>query len=146
MTAGLNADDVATEEQVATMRRWVRSMYTTPGTHLPTVAEIAQDVHLPRGVIRSALAQLAEEGVVTLHEGYRLYTVGTITPTDRVYRLLRTHIHLQCEPGERFMNRSEVASLFGCGGKAAGAVRRLVEEGVLGGRRVQYVHAFAPFW
>ncbi|MFD8609547.1 GntR family transcriptional regulator [Streptomyces sp. NPDC059631] len=147
MTAVPSADEAATEEQVATVRGWVRTTYTKPGTHLPAVAQIAQDIHLPQGVVRSALEQLAGEGLVTLHEGYRLYTVGTITPTERIYRLLRTHIHLRYEPGERFMNRQDVAGLFNCGGKeAAGAVRQLVEEGVLTGPRGQYVHPLSPIW
>lgn len=56
-------------------------------------------------VVRSALKQLAADGMTTLHEGYRLYSVGTTTPTERTYRLMRTVIRQSYEPGERFMTR-----------------------------------------
>ncbi|MHC5902899.1 GntR family transcriptional regulator [Streptomyces sp. S6] len=68
---------VASGDDVQAVRRWVRLSCTEPGTHLPAPAEIAGDLRLPRGAVRSALEQLAAEGMVTLYEGYRLYSVGT---------------------------------------------------------------------
>ncbi|RAJ44947.1 regulatory GntR family protein, partial [Streptomyces sp. KhCrAH-43] len=120
----------AASEHVATVRGWVTSTHTEPGTFLPPVAEIARTVQLPQSVVRSALQQLVGQAVVSLHDGFRLYTVGVMTPTDRVYRKILMHIHTQYEPGQRFMVRHDVARLFGCGVKEAGeAVKRLVAEG-----------------
>ncbi|MFF5019973.1 transposase family protein [Streptomyces sp. NPDC001165] len=93
----------------------------------------------------SALEQLAAEGLVTLHDGYRLYSVGTMTPAERAYRLIRTVIHRSYLPGERFMNRDEIARTFEIGAKeAAAAVRQLVAEGLLVGPRGQYVNEYSP--
>ncbi|WP_241833049.1 hypothetical protein [Streptomyces caatingaensis] len=98
------------------------------------MAEIAGHVQLPTAVVRSALERLATEGLVTLHDGYRLYSVGTMTPTERAHRMMRTAIHRGYEPGECFMNRDEIARTFQIGTKeAAAAVRRLVAEGLLAG-------------
>ncbi|MFF1511832.1 hypothetical protein [Streptomyces sp. NPDC058326] len=73
---------------------------------------------------------------MTLHDGYRLYSVGTTNPTERAYRLMRTAIHRTYEPGERFMTRDQIAQTFGIGIKeAAAAVRQLVAEGLLTGPR-----------
>ncbi|MBC2906767.1 GntR family transcriptional regulator [Streptomyces cupreus] len=94
------------------MGAWVRLSCTEPGTHLPALATIARQVQLPTAVVRSALEQLAAEGLVTLHNGYRLYSVRTMTPTERAYRLIRTVIHRSYLPGERFMNRDEIARTF----------------------------------
>ncbi|WP_406490742.1 GntR family transcriptional regulator [Streptomyces sp. NBC_01604] len=79
---------VASGEDVQSVRRWVRLSCTEPGTHLPALATIARQVQLPTAVVRSALEQLAAEGLVTLHDGYRLYSVGTMTPAERAYRLI----------------------------------------------------------
>lgn len=136
---------VAGDDDVQAVRRWVRISCTEPGTHLPALAEIAADLRLSTAVVRSALEQLAAEGMVTLHEGYRLYSVGTTTPTERAYRLLRTAIHRSYEPGERFMTRYDISQQFDIGGKeAAAAVRQLIAEGLLTGPRGQYVNAFSP--
>ncbi|MFD9575551.1 GntR family transcriptional regulator [Streptomyces sp. NPDC059982] len=139
-------DDVtAGDDDVQAVRRWVRLSCTEPGTHLPALAEIAGDLRLPTDAVRSALQQLAAEGMVTLYEGYRLYSVGTTTPTERAYRLLRTAIHRSYEPGERFMTRYDIGQHFDVGGKeAAAAVRQLIAEGLLTGPRGQYVNAFSP--
>lgn len=139
------ADDaVASGEDVQSVRRWVRLSCTEPGTHLPALAKIAQELQRSAPVVRSALEQLATEGLVTLHDGYRLYSVGTMTPTERAYRLIRTVIHRSYEPGERFMTRFEIAQTFDIGTKeAAAAVRRLVAEGLLTGPRGQYVNEFS---
>ncbi|MFC8273794.1 hypothetical protein ACFUJR_14975 [Streptomyces sp. NPDC057271] len=139
-------DDVAAgDDDVQAVRRWVRLSCTEPGTHLPALAEIAGDLRLPTDAVRSALEQLAAEGMVTLYEGYRLYSVGTTTPTERAYRLLRTAIHRSYEPGERFMTRYDIGQHFDIGGKeAAAAVRQLIAEGLLTGPRGQYVNAFSP--
>ncbi|MEU4507779.1 GntR family transcriptional regulator [Streptomyces sp. NPDC024089] len=134
---------VAGDDDVQAVRRWVRLSCTEPGTHLPAVAEIAADLRLPTAVVRAALGQLAAEGMVTLFEGYRLYSVGTTTPTERAYRLLRTAIHRGYEPGERFMTRFDIGQRFDIGGKEA-AVRQLIAEGLLVGPRGQYVNAFSP--
>ncbi|KUJ64894.1 hypothetical protein ACZ90_54065 [Streptomyces albus subsp. albus] len=72
-------------------------------------------------MVRSALEQLATEGVVTLHEGYRLYSVGTMSPTERAYRLIRTVIHRSYLPGGRFMTRFEINQRFDTGTKEAAA-------------------------
>ncbi|WP_236242183.1 GntR family transcriptional regulator [Streptomyces sp. CC228A] len=80
---------VAGDDDVQGVRRWVRLSCTEPGTHLPALAEIAGDLRLSTAVVRSALEQLAAEGMVTLHEGHRLYSVGTTTPAERAYRLMR---------------------------------------------------------
>ncbi|MGW2706889.1 GntR family transcriptional regulator [Streptomyces sp. NPDC001340] len=136
---------VASGEDVEAVRRWVRLSCTEPGTHLPALATIGRQVQLPTAVVRSALEQLAAEGLVTLHDGYRLYSVGTMTPTDRAYRLIRTMIHRSYLPGERFMNRDEIARTFEIGTKeAAAAVRQLVAEGLLVGPRGQYVNEYSP--
>ncbi|MGW1507000.1 hypothetical protein ACWCQW_52940 [Streptomyces mirabilis] len=90
-------------------------------------------------MVRSALERLAIEGLVTLHDGYRLYSVGTMTPTERAYRLIRTVIHRSSLPGERFMTRFEIGTK-----EAAAAVRRLVAEGLLVGPRGQYVNEYGP--
>ncbi|GHE78759.1 hypothetical protein GCM10018785_53630 [Streptomyces longispororuber] len=136
---------VAGDDDVQAVRRWVRLSCTEPGTHLPALAEIAADLRLPTAVVRSALEQLATEGMVTPHEGYRLYSVGTTTPTERASRLMRTALHRSYEPGERFMNRDEITRVFDIGGKeAAVAVRQLMSEGLLTGPRGQYVNAFSP--
>ncbi|WP_409474674.1 GntR family transcriptional regulator [Streptomyces sp. HC307] len=136
---------VASEEDVESVRRWVRLSCTEPGTRLPALAKIARDLQLSAPVVRSALEQLATEGLVTLHDGYRLYSVGTMTPTERAYRLIRTVIHRSYLPGERFMNRDEIARTFGIGTKeAAAAVRQLVAEGLLVGPRGQYVNEYSP--
>ncbi|MFE2556568.1 GntR family transcriptional regulator [Streptomyces sp. NPDC059352] len=139
-------DDVAAgDDDVQAVRRWVRLSCTEPGTHLPSLAEIAGDLRLPTDAVRAALEQLAAEGMVTLYEGYRLYSVGTTTPTERAYRLLRTAIHRSYEPGERFMTRYDIGQHFDVGGKeAAAAVRQLIAEGLLTGPRGQYVNAFSP--
>jgi DNA-binding GntR family transcriptional regulator len=138
-------NEVVGEEDVEAVRRWVRLSCTEPGTHLPALATIAQQLQLPTGVIRSALERLATEDVVTLHEGYRLYSVGTMAPAERAYRIIRTAIHRSFLPGERFMNRDEIARTFQVGTKeAAAAVRRLVAEGVLVGPRGQYVNEYGP--
>ncbi|MEU0110692.1 GntR family transcriptional regulator [Streptomyces sp. NPDC006251] len=136
---------VASDEDVESVRRWVRLSCTEPGTHLPALARIAQQVQLPTAVVRSALERLAAEELVSLHDGYRLYSVGTMTPTERAYRLIRTAIHRSFLPGERFMNRDEIARTFQIGTKeAAAAVRRLVAEGLLTGPRGQYVNEYSP--
>ncbi|MEU8509711.1 GntR family transcriptional regulator [Streptomyces brevispora] len=139
-------DNVAADDDdVQAVRRWVRLSCTEPGTHLPALAEIAGDLRLSTDVVRSALEQLATEGMVTLFEGYRLYSVGTTTPTERAYRLLRTATHRSYEPGERFMTRYDIGQHFDIGGKeAAAAVRQLIAEGLLVGPRGQYVNAFSP--
>lgn len=138
-------DAVAGGEDVQSVRRWVRLSCTEPGTHLPALATIAQDLQLSAPVVRSALEKLAAEGLVTLHHGYRLYSVGTMTPTERAYRLIRTVIHRSYEPGERFMTRFEIAQTFDIGTKeATAAVRRLVAEGLLTGPRGQYVNPYSP--
>ncbi|MFC9916639.1 GntR family transcriptional regulator [Streptomyces sp. NPDC127197] len=140
------ADDVvASEEDVESVRRWVRLSCTEPGTHLPALATIARQLQLSAPVVRSALEQLATEGLVTLHDGYRLYSVGTMTPTERAYRIIRIVIHRSYLPGERFMNRDEIARTFDIGVKeAAAAVRQLVAEGLLTGPRGQYVNEYSP--
>ncbi|UXY33236.1 GntR family transcriptional regulator [Streptomyces sp. HUAS TT20] len=136
---------VASDEDVQSVRRWVRLSCTEPGTHLPALATIARQVQLPTAVVRSALEQLTAEGLVTLHDGYRLYSVGTMTPTERAYRLIRASIHRSFLPGERFMNRDEIARTFEIGTKeAAAAVRLLVAEGLLVGPRGQYVNEYSP--
>ncbi|MFF5130973.1 GntR family transcriptional regulator [Streptomyces syringium] len=136
---------VAGDDDVQAVRRWVRLSYTEPGTHLPALAQIAGDLRLSTDVVRSSLEQLAAEGMVTLFEGYRLYSVGTTTPTERAYRLLRTAIHRSYEPGERFMTRDAITRTFEIGTKeAAAAVRQLVAEGLLTGPRGQYVNAYSP--
>ncbi|MEW2632871.1 GntR family transcriptional regulator [Streptomyces sp. NPDC048389] len=99
----------------------MRLSCTEPGTHLPALAKIARDLQLPAPVVRSALEQLATEGLVTLHDGYHLYSVVTMTPTERAYRLIRTVIHHSYLPGERFMNRDEIARTFEIGTKEAAA-------------------------
>ncbi|MDU9000891.1 GntR family transcriptional regulator [Streptomyces mirabilis] len=82
----MTADSVATsEDDVQPVRQWVRLSCTDPGTHLPALAEIAGELRLSAPVVRSALKQLAADGMMTLHEGYRLYSVGTTTPTERTY-------------------------------------------------------------
>ncbi|MGW3085594.1 GntR family transcriptional regulator [Streptomyces sp. NPDC001108] len=114
------------------MRQRVRLSRTEPGTHLPVLAEIAADLRLSRDTVRAALERLAAEGMVTLCEGYRLYSVGTTTPTERAYRLLRTAIHRSYEPGERFMTRYDIGQRLDIGGKeAAAAVHQLIAEGLL---------------
>lgn len=136
---------VASDEDVESVRRWVRLSCTEPGTHLPALATIALQLQLTPAVVRSALQRLAGEGAVTLHDGYRLYSVGTMTPTERAYRLIRTVIHRSYLPGERFMTRFEIAQTFDIGTKeAAAAVRRLVAEGLLVGPRGQYVNHYSP--
>ncbi|MFF1594104.1 GntR family transcriptional regulator [Streptomyces sp. NPDC058286] len=136
---------VASDEDVQSVRRWVRLSCTEPGTHLPALAKIATQLQLSAPVVRSALEQLAAEGLVTLHDGYRLYSVGTTSPTERAYRLMRTVIHRSYLPGERFMTRFEIAQSFDIGTKeAAAAVRQLVAEGLLVGPRGQYVNEFSP--
>ncbi|MGW1364524.1 GntR family transcriptional regulator [Streptomyces chartreusis] len=138
-------DTVASGEEVEAVRRWVRLSCTEPGTHLPDLATISRQLQLPAPVIRSALEQLAPEGLVTLHNGYRLYSVGTMSPTERAYRLIRAMIHRSYLPGERFMRRDEIARTFRIGTKeAAAAVRQLVEERVLVGPRGQYVNEYGP--
>ncbi|MGP4092828.1 hypothetical protein [Streptomyces sp. KR55] len=84
---------VASDEDVESVRRWVRLSCTEPGTHRPALATMARQLQLPTAVVRSAREQLAAEGLVTLHDGYRLYSVGTMTPTERAYRIIRTVIH-----------------------------------------------------
>ncbi|MGW4985384.1 GntR family transcriptional regulator [Streptomyces mirabilis] len=139
------ADDAMANDDVESVRRWVRLSCTEPGTHLPALATIAQQLQLPTAVVRSALERLATEGLVTLHGGYRLYSVGTMTPTERAYRLIRTVIHRSYLPGERFMTRFEIGQTFDIGTKeAAAAVRRLVAEGLLVGPRGQYVNEYGP--
>lgn len=140
------ADSVgASDEDVQSVRRWVRLSCTEPGTHLPALAKIATQLQLSAPVVRSALEQLATEGLVTLHDGYRLYSVGRMTPTERAYRLIRTVIHRSYLPGERFMTRFEIGQSFDIGAKeAASAVRQLVAEGLLTGPRGQYVNEFSP--
>ncbi|MFF7365464.1 GntR family transcriptional regulator [Streptomyces sp. NPDC008125] len=136
---------VVGDGDVQAVRRWVRLSCTEPGTHLPALAEIAGDLQLSTDTVRAALEHLAAEGMVTLFEGYRLYSVGTTTPTERAYRLLRTAIHRSYDPGERFMTRYDIAQHFGIGGKEAkAAVRQLIAEGLLAGPRGQYVNAFSP--
>ncbi|MGP4085557.1 GntR family transcriptional regulator [Streptomyces sp. KR55] len=136
---------VASDEDVESVRRWVRLSCTEPGTHLPALATMARQLQLPTAVVRSAREQLAAEGLVTLHDGYRLYSVGTMTPTERAYRIIRTVIHRSYLPGERFMNRDEIARTFETGTKeAAAAVRQLVAEGLLVGPRGQYVNEYSP--
>ncbi|MET9513976.1 hypothetical protein [Streptomyces sp. NPDC002994] len=93
-------------------------------------------------VVGSALEQLAAEGLVTLRDGYPLYSVVTMALTERAYRLMRTVIHRSCE---RFMTRDEIARTFEIGTKeAAAGVGRLVTEGLLTGPRGQYVNEFSP--
>ncbi|MEU3620468.1 GntR family transcriptional regulator [Streptomyces sp. NPDC006872] len=136
---------VASDEDVHSVRRWVRLSCTEPGTHLPALTTIARQLQLSAPMVRSALEQLATEGLVTLHDGYRLYSVGTMTPTERAYRLIRTVIHRSYLPGERFMTRFDIAQSLDIGTKeAAAAVRQLVTEGVLVGPRGQYVNEFSP--
>ncbi|QQM38051.1 GntR family transcriptional regulator [Streptomyces liliifuscus] len=136
---------VASDEDVESVRRWVRLSCTEPGTHLPALATIATQLQLTTAVVRSALERLATEGLVTLHEGYRHYSVGTMSPTERAYRLIRTVIHRSFLPGERFMTRFEIGQSFDIGTKeAAAAVRRLVAEGLLVGPRGQYVNEYGP--
>lgn len=55
-----------------------------------------------------------------LEEGYRRYSVGTISPTERVCRLIRTVIHRSFLPGERFMPRFEIGQSFDIGTKESG--------------------------
>lgn len=43
--------------------------------------------------VRSALEQLAADGLVTLQDGYRVCAVCTTTPTEHAHRLMRTAIH-----------------------------------------------------
>ncbi|MGW1427885.1 GntR family transcriptional regulator [Streptomyces sp. NPDC002431] len=120
------------DDDIRAVRRWVRLSRTEPGTHLPAPTEIAADLRLSRDTVRAALERLAAEGMVTLYEGYRLYSVGTTTPTERAYRLLRTAIHRSYEPGERFMTRYDIDQRLDIGGKeAAAAVRQLIAEGLL---------------
>ncbi|MFD3422134.1 GntR family transcriptional regulator [Streptomyces decoyicus] len=127
------------------VRRWVRLSCTEPGTHLPALDQIAGELRLPAPVVRAALEQLAADGLVTLHDSYRLYSVGTTTPAERAYRLMRTAIHRSYAPGERFMTRDRITQTFGIGTKeAAAAVRQLVAEGLLTGPRGQYVNAYSP--
>ncbi|MFF9819028.1 hypothetical protein [Streptomyces sp. NPDC014006] len=98
------ADNVAaSDDDVQAVRRWVRLSCIEPGTHLPALVEIAGGLRRWTAVVRSALGQLAAERMVTLHEGYWLYSVSTTTPTKCAYRLMRTAIHRSYEPGERFM-------------------------------------------
>ncbi|MER8091126.1 GntR family transcriptional regulator [Streptomyces sp. NPDC087532] len=133
------------DDDVQAVRRWVRLSCTEPGTHLPALTEIAGDLRLSVLVVRSALEQLAADGLVTLHDGYRLYSVGTTTPTERAYRLMRTAIHRTNGPGERFMTRDRITQVFGIGTKvAAAAVRQLMAEALLTGPRGQYVNAYSP--
>ncbi|WP_055612398.1 GntR family transcriptional regulator [Streptomyces phaeochromogenes] len=134
---------VASDEDVQSVRRWVRLSCTELGTHLPALAEIAGDLRLPAPVVRSALKQLAADGMATLHAGYRLYSVGTTTPAERAYRMMRTAIHRSYDPGDRFMTRFEITRAFDIGTKeAAAAVRQLVAEGLLTGPRGQYVNSY----
>lgn len=136
---------VASDEDVESVRRWVRLSCTEPGTHMPALATIALQLQLTSAVVRSALERLATEGVVTLHDGYRLYSVGTMAPTERAYRLIRTVIHCSYLPVERFITRFEIGQTFDIGTKeAAAAVRRLVAEGLLVGPRGQYVNHYSP--
>ncbi|MFF0171224.1 GntR family transcriptional regulator [Streptomyces prasinus] len=135
---------VAGDDDVQAVRRWVRLSCTEPGTHLPPLAEIAGELQLPTAVVRSALEHLAVEGMVSLHEGYRLYSVGTTTPTERAYRLMRTAVHRSYKPGERFMTRFESTRTFDISTKeAAAAVRQLVAEGLLTGPHRQYVNPYS---
>ncbi|MFE6475699.1 hypothetical protein [Streptomyces rochei] len=68
-----------------------------------------------------------------------------MNPAERVYRILRAMIHRSYLPGERFMNRDEIARTAGIGTKeATAAVRRLVAEGILVGPRGQYVNPYGP--
>ncbi|MFD7068722.1 GntR family transcriptional regulator [Streptomyces sp. NPDC059913] len=141
MTAGNAA---GADDDIRAVRRWVRLSRTEPGTHLPVPAEIAADLRLSRDTVRAALERLAAEGTVTLYEGYRPYSVGTTTPTERAYRLLRTAIHRSYEPGERFMTRYDIGQRFDIGGKeAAAAVRQPIAEALLTGPRGRYVNAFS---
>ncbi|MFJ2829253.1 GntR family transcriptional regulator [Streptomyces sp. NPDC087263] len=139
------ADDaVANDDDVQSVRRWVRLSCTEPGTHLPALAEIARELRLSAPVVRSALKKLAADGLVALHADYRLYSVGTTTPTERAYRMMRTAIHRSYEPGERFMTRFEITRTFDIFTKeAAAAVRQLIAEGLLTGPRGQYVNSYS---
>lgn len=142
---GNGGNVVASDEDVEAVRRWVRLSCTEPGTHLPALATIARQLQPKAPAVRFALQQLAAEGLVTLHNGYRLYSVGTMTPTERAYRLIRTVIHRSYLPGERFMTRFEIAQTFDIGTKeAAAAVPQMVAEGLLVGPRGQYVNEFSP--
>ncbi|MFE3900163.1 hypothetical protein ACFXPY_07275 [Streptomyces sp. NPDC059153] len=124
-------------------RSWLSC--TEPGTHLPALTEIAEDLRLSAPVVRSALEQPSADGLVTLHDSYRLYSVGTTTPTERAYLLMGTAIHRSYEPGERFMTRDEITRTFEIGTKeATAAVHRLVAEGLLTGPRRQYVNSYSP--
>ncbi|MFF4550593.1 GntR family transcriptional regulator [Streptomyces sp. NPDC001435] len=79
------ADDaVASDEDVESVRRWVGLSCTEPGTHLPALVTIALQLQLSTAVVRAALERLATEGLVTLHGGYRLYSVGAMSPMGRV--------------------------------------------------------------
>jgi hypothetical protein len=102
----------------------VRLSCTEPDTHLPALAAIAQQLQLPRAVVRSGLERLAIEGLVMLHDGYRLYSVGTMTPTERAYRLIRTVIHRSYLPCGRLMTRFVIGQTFDIGTKKAAAVVR----------------------
>ncbi|MFH8485287.1 GntR family transcriptional regulator [Streptomyces longisporoflavus] len=135
---------MASDDDVQAVRRWVRLSCTEPGTHLPALSEIARELRLSGPVVRSALKQLAADAMVTLHPGYRLYSIGTTTPTERAYRLMRTAIHRNYEPGDRFMTRFEIGQTFDIGTKeAAAAVRQLVAEGLLTGPRGRYVNPYS---
>ncbi|MFD5819348.1 GntR family transcriptional regulator [Streptomyces sp. NPDC127038] len=134
----------ASDDDVQAVRRWVRLSCTEPGSHLPALTEIARELRLPLPAVRSALEHLAAEGMVTLHTDYRLYSVGTTTPTERAYRMMRTAIHRNYEPGERFMTRYDITRVFNIGTKeAAAAVRQLIAEGLLTGPRGQYVNRYS---
>ncbi|WP_179199733.1 GntR family transcriptional regulator [Streptomyces sp. NRRL B-24572] len=135
-----------TPGEVSAIRDWVRLSCPEPGKHLPAVGKIAEELSTSSGVVRSALEQLAEEGVVTLHEGYRLYSVGTMTPTEAAYRALRTWLVRMFRPGERFLSQHDMGRLFKYGVKeVTGACGRLVEEGYLkGGRSGYFVAHYHP--
>ncbi|MFE6475698.1 GntR family transcriptional regulator [Streptomyces rochei] len=62
----------ATGDDVEAVRRWVQLTGTDPGTYLPALATIAWQLQRSSAVVRSALEQLAAEGLVSLHDDYRL--------------------------------------------------------------------------
>jgi len=80
---------VASDEDVQSVCRWVRLLVVVVDSRapsraqLPALAEPAGDLQLPAPVVGSALEQLAADGLVTLHDGYRLDSVGS-EDADRV--------------------------------------------------------------
>lgn len=74
------------DEVVAVLRSDIESLRLTPGTRLPTEAELTRSFEVSRTVIREAILRLEADGLLAVRQGSGIYVTDP-SEVDRAFRL-----------------------------------------------------------